>query len=139
MNAKNDSAYLPNPLGAQTANPHAVSIGQHSLLDTTGWSILQFELAYDGLVAMAAGGNSILCQPRAKDQPGASVVADLIDHGIHLTVTAIADRLRRLRFDDPGDDDRRERLLLRYELDHPDGRLSEALHLVLGLPARHAA
>lgn len=113
------------------------------VLDMAGWSILDFELAYDGLVAMARAGNGLLCQPRSvvnhNHRPGALLIESLIEDRIDWQVTDLIDRLKVVRFSEAEDDDRRIRMLLHFELDHPGMAVPGLVALALEQSVRQAA
>ncbi|UXN74531.1 hypothetical protein N8D56_05155 [Devosia sp. A8/3-2] len=85
-----------------------------------GWAIGDYELALDAIELMAAAGNGIICQPRAGDDatfyPGAQHVIAMIS-GLDYQQTDLIGSLKAARYNDPADEGRRLRLILRYELD----------------------
>jgi hypothetical protein len=115
------------------------------VLDPAAFTILDFELAHDGLAKMTDAGSGIMCQPRAtreSDQnyfPGANFIADIVEGWLDWQVSDLIERLRSIRFDDAEDDDRRVRLLLRFELDNPGMAVPELVALALDQSVRSAA
>ena len=87
------------------------------ILDMTAWSILDFELAIDGLSQMREAALWLLNQPRAstedRNHPGAAYVAALGELSSK-RVDDIMTRLEHTRFPDPAQEDRRIRLLVTY-------------------------
>lgn len=112
-------------------------------LNMIGWSILQYELAYDGLNRMVDGGNSLLTQPRAVADddwhPGAAFIASIVEGQLDWCVTDLIDSLKAIRFPDAEDDDRRVRLLLRYELDNPGMEVPALIQFALDQSVREPA
>lgn len=106
-------------------------------LDMTGWSILDFELAYDVLMKKLAVGVSATSQWRA---PLAVVfiTADIID-AADAQVLALIEHLRAIRFEDRGEDDRRIRLLIRDAIDNRDTTLPALIQMTLDQAVRAAA
>jgi hypothetical protein len=87
--------------------------------DMTKWSILDFELAFDGLRMVGDASVALQNQPRASDgrhgyYPGASLIVDLGEVWCATMIDNIMDRLLRIRFPDPKHDERRVRLLVHY-------------------------
>ncbi len=85
-----------------------------------GWTIGDYELAFDAIELMAAAGNGVICQPRAGDDaafyPGAQHVIAIIS-GLDYQQTDMIGSLKAARYADPGEEARRLRLILRYDLD----------------------
>ncbi len=90
-------------------------------LDMTGWEVDDFEVALDGISLMSAAGNGIACQPRAGSEheyfPGAKFVVSIIENYLDWSESDMIDRLRTISYDDPQDEARRLRMILRFELD----------------------
>lgn len=92
-------------------------------LDMTGWSILDFELAYDGLRHISDAGSLLLNQPRAgaefeRAPPGAAFIERATVDWCHAQIEALTDRLKEIRFDDQKLDERRVTLLINYVTSH---------------------
>lgn len=90
-----------------------------SPLNMVGWAINDYEAAFDAIELMAAG-NGVICQPRARGgasfYPGARHIIEVIS-GLDYQQTDMIGSLKAARYADPGDEARRLRLILRYELD----------------------
>jgi len=87
-------------------------------LNMTSWSILDFELAFDGLRQMRESVTWLQNQPRASIKgnyhPGAEYVVALDEEWLVHRFDDIVSRLAATRFADPNDEDRRIRFLLVY-------------------------
>jgi hypothetical protein len=114
------------------------------ILDMTGWSILDFELAYAGLTGMADGGQSVLLQPRAMADgqtfiPGAAFVYDAVADWVDWRTGDLIERLKTIRFPDPDHDERRVKMLLRFEIDCAEMSVAELIAMALAQSLRKAA
>lgn len=87
-------------------------------LNMVGWAINDYEVAFDAIELMAAAGNGVICQPRARGgfYPGAKHVIEIIN-GLDFQQTDMIGSLKAARYVDPGQEARRLRLILRYDLD----------------------
>lgn len=90
------------------------------VLDMSAWSILDYELAFDGIRQISDASLWLQNQPRAYSErgatyhPGAGFILAVGEDWCGDILTAIIDELERRRFSDPDDEDRRLRLLLTY-------------------------
>jgi hypothetical protein len=112
-------------------------------LNLVGWSVLDFELAYDGLTHMADAVNGVICQPRAMMEsdnyfPGAAVLESVIVRWIDYRVADLMGRLRTIHFDVGGEEDRRILLLLKYQIDCNGMKVPELVHFALDQAVRAA-
>lgn len=88
--------------------------------DTSSWSMLDFELALDGVHLISAASLCIQNQPRAHNErtgnyfPGGDFIASVGEDWCASMLTAIIDELEVRRFADAAEEDRRIRLLLHY-------------------------
>ncbi|SDH08009.1 hypothetical protein [Pelagibacterium luteolum] len=94
--------------------------------DMTGWAILDFELAYDGLQQLNLASLSIQNQPRASRSdhsyyPGADFIADIGETYVLGLADALIKRLEQVRFANPADEDRRLRLLMHHHCSFGSG------------------
>jgi hypothetical protein len=84
----------------------------------TGWSILDFELCYDGLQQIIEACLCIQNQPRASVRgtyaPGADFVATVGEDWCSLQLDALIANLKEVRFADARDDERRVLLLVHH-------------------------
>ena len=89
-------------------------------LNMNGWTINDYEVAFDAIELMSAAGNGVICQPRAGDDAafysGAQHVIAMIS-GLDFQQTDMIGSLKTARYNDPHDEARRLRLILRYDLD----------------------
>lgn len=91
-----------------------------SIPDMADWSILDFELALEGVQQINAASLCIQNQPRsynhaARDyHPGGSFIASVGEEWCSTMLVTIIDTLQARRFPDPQEEDRRLRLLLHY-------------------------
>lgn len=106
-------------------------------LDMAGWSILDFELAYDVLMQKLAIGVAATSRWRAP-LAVAFIEADIIETA-DAQVLALIEQLRALRFDDRGEDDRRIRLLMRDAIDNRDTTVPALIQMTLSQAVRQAA
>lgn len=88
--------------------------------DMSTWSILNFELAFDGARRVNDATLWLQNQPRAYDagarrhHPGADFICALGEEWCAAVVDQVIKTLEQKRFNDPEDEDRRLRLLLTY-------------------------
>lgn len=91
---------------------------EYPQLNMEGWAIRDFELAMGGHVALNDAATFLLNQPRASYDfvyfPGARFIADVAEDYIHHLMSAVIERLERVRFDDPEDEERRINLWINY-------------------------
>jgi len=93
-------------------------------LNMIGWSILDYELAFDGIRHLNEAAVWLQNQPRSFNgtkqeyHPGADVIVQVGEGWCATVIDDLVDSLRAIRFSDPADDDRRVRLLIRYEADY---------------------
>lgn len=89
-------------------------------LNMAGWSILDYELALDGLQHVNDAITWLQNQPGSYDRtmgsynPGADFIVQIGESWCGGIIDAIVKQLEATRFDDAEDDDRRIRLLLIY-------------------------
>ena len=106
-------------------------------LNMAGWSILDYELALDGVSQINDAALCIQNQPRAYNSdlqdchPGAGLIAAVGEGWCSTVLTAIIEALETKRFCDPMDEDRRLRLLLVYW--SSSGPAGEPLSSVMGM------
>ncbi|GHA13137.1 hypothetical protein GCM10007989_04640 [Devosia pacifica] len=101
-------------------------------LDMTDWSILDFELAYDGIRQVAEAALWLQNQPRAYDgsqyYAGADFIVELGEGWCASVLDELMGALRIRRFSERADEDRRLRLLIRDMTHHgPAGDPIEAI------------
>jgi hypothetical protein len=113
-------------------------------LDMTGWSIIDYELALDGLRQVSAASTWLQNQPRASRggdyHPGADFIVRIGEDWCTNRIDEVVTRLRTIRFPSPRDDDRRVLLLLSYEASFGsagDG-LARVIQMALDQSARPA-
>lgn len=87
--------------------------------DMSKWSILDFELAMDGIRQVNNACIGLQNQPRSSAPdysyyPGATFIVELGEDWCSEIMSAITDCLAEIRFNDPEDEDRRLCLLLNY-------------------------
>ena len=106
--------------------------------DMSVWSILDYELAFDGLRQVNDATTWLQNQPRASTDhslhPGADFIASLGEDWCSNAMTQMMDRLSELRFDDPKDEERRVLLLLHYATQW--GPSAEPLASILAMVAK---
>lgn len=104
-------------------------------INMVGWSITDFELAFDGVRQVAEAAKGLCNQPRAtldlEYLPGARFIAHIGEDWCGHRIDEILDRLTAIRFDDPKDDERRVLLLVNYYSSH--GPASEPLSKIVAL------
>lgn len=89
-------------------------------LNMTGWSILDYELALDGIQHVNNATAWLQNQPGSYDSakgnysPGANFIVQIGESWCGGIIDAIVKQLEATRFDDADDEDRRIRLLLIY-------------------------
>jgi hypothetical protein len=108
------------------------------------WSISDFEVHHDGLVLGIEALSGVLNQPRCLGPRGTYLLgADSLDEiretALSLRVDDLAAVLHARRFEDPADDDRRVRLLLRIEMDRSGKSVAELVQMALDQSVRPAA
>jgi len=116
-------------------------------LNMAGWSILDYELALDGVRQLSNAATWLQNQPRSYDSatmnyhPGADFIVQVGENWCSQQIDDIAKHLRTIRFPDAGDDDRRVRLLIMYEADYgPSGMpVAELIQMALQQSVRPAA
>jgi hypothetical protein len=92
----------------------------HPYLDTAGWSIIDYELAYAGLQHINDATKLLQNQPRAINGDtgdyhlGANFIVELGEGWCSGGIDFLMERLRTIRFNDPKDDERRVLLLITY-------------------------
>lgn len=90
-------------------------------LNFEDWTILDYELAFDGFRHLADACLWLENQPRAHKgtlyRPGADFIASLHEGWLNEQIDKIIDRLSVIRFDDPDSEDRRLRLLIMFHAD----------------------
>ncbi len=88
--------------------------------DMSGWTMLDFELAFDGVRNVNESTLWLRNQPRASAERsnvyygGAAFIVDLGERWCGSVMTSVIDALEARRFPDAQDEDRRLRLLLHY-------------------------
>lgn len=88
--------------------------------DMSGWSILDFELAFAGVRQINAASLWLQNQPRSYSEqsrdyhPGAAFIVDIGEQWHGEVMTRLIEELEGRRFIEPDDEDRRLRLLLVY-------------------------
>jgi len=93
--------------------------------DYSSYSIVDFEIDYEALTSAANAFGGVICQPRSTLltgllRPGGASVQRKLEQ-CQQEMDEIIDHLRTIRFeDDSEDDDRRLRLIARYELEFTD-------------------
>lgn len=104
-----------------------------------GWNIMDFELAYDGLVRMEHAAMSILEQPRAgvgggQLPRGADFLQNVVYDSLHVALERIVEHLKATRYDDPEAERRRVWLIIKNyaEFPDPDRSVSDVLHEISG-------
>ena len=99
-------------------------------LNMAGWTIVDFEIAFEGLQALDYAANAMANQPRSQRsndlRPGADFIETVRVEWVHFRIDELVNHLAKVRFADPRDDDRRVCLLVRH---HADGLLP-AMELV---------
>lgn len=104
-------------------------------LNMTGWTIDDFELAFEGVRQVSEAAKGLCNQPRSTRVDdylaGARFIADLGEDWCGDRIDDILDRLASIRFDDPKDDERRVLLLVNYYSSH--GSASEPLSKIVAL------
>jgi hypothetical protein len=91
-------------------------------LNVTGWSILDYELAFDGIRQVIEATTWLKNQPRAYHSakgdyhPGGDFIVDLGEGWCSEILDGLLDSLRTIRFEDAAADERRVLLLIRYEV-----------------------
>jgi hypothetical protein len=120
------------------ANP-AVQTGNNlPVLNVAGWSVLDFELAFEGLRQVNDATIWLQNQPRAMTDhslhPGADFIASLGEVWCSNAMTQMMDHLAELRFADPADEERRIILLLHYATQW--GPSAEPLASILAMVAK---
>ncbi|KFL25007.1 hypothetical protein JP74_21855 [Devosia sp. 17-2-E-8] len=106
------------------------------ILDMTAWSILDFELAIDGVRQLRAAVTWLQNQPRAERVTGRSCgtafIAAIDEDWLAHRLSDMVERLEGIRFADPDDEDRRIRLLVMYYADYgPAGEpISDLLAMI---------
>lgn len=107
-------------------------------LNMIGWSILDYELAYDGIRHLNDAVLWLQNQPRAENgergyYPGADFIIAIGESWGAEIVSEIVGSLREIRFPDPKHEERRLLLLLNYETQW--GPASEPLASILAMVA----
>lgn len=114
------------------------------IMDMSDWTIGDYEIAFAGLNQMLDAGHGMLNQPRCAGEgtvsyrPGADFVADIVEGWMTDQVDAMFEHLKSIRFEDPDDDDRRVRILLRFGVENIDMTVAQLIELALSqsvLPA----
>jgi|GEM_PF-5235053 len=114
-------------------------------LNTIGWSIDSFELAFDGLRQIADAGTWLTNQPRATRGfdylPGADFIAEIGEGWCSDRLQEIIEQLEVIRFEDPAHDERRVLLLVTYYSSHGSASepLAKIIQMALGQSVRPAA
>lgn len=89
-------------------------------LDMSGWDMLDFELALEGILQISAASTFLQNQPRAFNGrtyeyfPGAAFIVEVGEQWCSAVLGQIIDTLEAKRFTGDEDEDRRLRLLLHY-------------------------
>ncbi|MEH3109461.1 MAG: hypothetical protein PGN22_05075 [Agrobacterium cavarae] len=105
------------------------------VMDFTGWTILDFELAVEGWIRMEHAISGITNQPRAMPDhgrdyhPGAGYFRNFQEDWAAFQLDRIMKYLRAVRFEDADHEQRRLWLILRYASEFPD-ELSDLLEYV---------
>lgn len=85
-------------------------------LNMDGWTVRDFELAYEGLRQVCEATGGLLNQPRSSNDhsyhPGAAFIFDLGENWCSNVMYEIIERLKLIRLPDPKDDERRILLIL---------------------------
>lgn len=102
--------------------------------DMTTWSILDYELAFDGVRQINDAAVWLQSQPRASGRdhnyrPGADFIVAIGEDWCSGMVDQMMNRLADVRFADAGAEDRRLRLLLHYHTSY--GPAGDSLEKVL--------
>ncbi|MCF1744703.1 hypothetical protein [Paradevosia shaoguanensis] len=106
------------------------------ILDMTAWSILDFELAIDGIRQLRDAVTWLQNQPRAELKTGiasgAAFVVAIDEDWLAHRLCDMVERLERIRFTNQAHEDRRIRLLVMYYADYgPAGEpLSDLLAMI---------
>jgi hypothetical protein len=93
-------------------------------LNMADWSILDYELAFDGIRHLNDAAVWLQNQPRSFNSkqgeyhPGADLIVQVGEEWCANAIDDVVNSLRVIRFQDPEDDDRRIRLIIRYEADY---------------------
>lgn len=102
-------------------------------LDMTGWTIDDFEMAYDGLHQVKEATTWLQNQPRAEVRggyhPGAEFIIILGEDWCGNQIDSLMKRLAEVRFDKPAHNERRVLLLVNYASRH--GSASDPLSSII--------
>lgn len=114
--------------------------------DMSAWSVLDFELAFDGVNHLNDASLWLQNQPRASTgggeyHPGADFIVAVGEQWCNHLIDEMIDTLKSRRFPDPGDDDRRVLLLIQHAaVGGPSGdSLAEVMQMALQQSVRPAA
>jgi hypothetical protein len=108
----------------------------------TGWSILDYELAFDGIRHLNDATLWMQNQPRSYDDkrldyhPGADFIVQVGEDWCASAIDGLITQLEATRFADAGDDDRRICLLLIYYADA--GRAGEPISRLMAMIAEQS-
>ncbi|MHA6731413.1 hypothetical protein [Devosia sp. A369] len=112
-------------------------------LNMADWSIIDFELAFDGIRHLSNASLWMQNQPRSYDSkrsnyhPGADFIVQVGEDWCASIIDSLVKRLEVIRFDDAEHDDRRIRLLLIYYADF--GPSGESVTNLLAMAAAQSA
>lgn len=108
-------------------------------LNMIGWSILDYELAFDGIRQVNDATAWLQNQPRATSaktgdyQPGAAFICDIGEGWCGEVICDLVDSLRVIRFSDPKHEERRILMLLQYATQY--GSASDPLADIMAMVA----
>lgn len=102
--------------------------------DMSTWSVLDFELAFDGIRQVNEAAVWLQNQPRSTSRnhsyhPGTDFIVALGEDWCSSVIDQIMNRLAEARFSNPEEEDRRLRLLLHYYTSY--GPAGDSLEKVL--------